>query len=752
MIEPMAEGEREWHDRSVDDVLEALGRDEAGLTAEEAALRLERHGPNELPRPDPTRWYAIVLRQFKDPLIYILAAAAIVSFAIGEYTDAGFIGAVLAINAIMGSLQEWQAEQRSRALQELIETHATVERDGRVVEINGRAVVPGDIIRLESGDKIPADVRLLSTHELTVDEAPLTGESAPVRKDEAWLAEGTPSLADRSNMAHAGTSVARGRGRGIVVATGRSTAIGQLAEDVTTVVGGQPPLVRRMERFTQVIGVLVLVAAAVTAVLGIFLHQYDTIEMFLFAVALAVSAIPEGLPVGMTVALAVASKRMAEVGVIVRRLVAVEGLGSCTMIATDKTGTLTANQLTVKTLALPDGTTFDVTGEGYEPAGEVRHGDEAHHAGDRAPLDRLARAAVLCNEATLTRSDGAWEHRGDPTDVSLLVLGEKLGFDRDTLIGAWPQIDEIPFESERRFAATYHVRDGDHRVFVKGGPERVLSMCTFDGDWSQREDLEAVAESMATDGYRVLGLAEGQVDVSDLEGASPPEPSDLIFLGFVGLIDPLRSGVVEAVASAREAGITVTMVTGDHPETALAIASMLGLAERPEEVTTGAELARIPQERLHSLIETTRVFARVSPDQKLAIVKAAREMGHYIAVTGDGVNDAPALREANIGVAMGQMGTDVARDAAELVISDDNFATIVAGIEQGRIAYDNIRKMIFLLVSTGAAEVVLVLLAIIAGLPLPLTPVQILWLNLVTNGVQDVALAFEPEEGDVLRR
>ncbi|WP_225336325.1 cation-translocating P-type ATPase [Halomicrobium urmianum] len=744
--------ESEWYTESVETACDEYETGAEGLSSEEAERRRDGYGPNRLPRAKPTSLWEIALRQFTDPLIYVLAAAAVVSVAVGEGTDAAFIAAVLAINALIGSVQEWQAEQSSRSLQELIETRATVLRDGDARDIAAEDVVPGDVVLLESGYRVPADVRLTATHDLEVDESPLTGESEAVLKDEDWEASGDVPLGDRRNMVHAGTNVTRGRGRGVVVATGAETTVGQLAEDVTAVEGGQPPLVMRMERFTRAIGVAVIVAAAITAILGVVIHQYDAVEMFLFAVALAVSAIPEGLPVGMTVALGVASRRMADVGVIVRRLVAVEGLGSCTMIATDKTGTLTANELTARQLRLADGTTYDVTGEGYDPDGAVLRDGVQTDAGSDDRLARLARAAILCNEGTLSRRDGEWTWRGDPTDVALLALGRKLGRTREGALAEYPQVEEIPFESEQRFSATFHRADDRTAVFVKGAPERVVAMCDETTTDASLADLEAETEAMAREGYRVLAVAEGTLDGELDPEAPPPEPTGLTFLGFVGLIDPLRSGVRTAIATARRAGITVTMITGDHPETALAIARDLGLAERPDEVVTGVEIADRSTDDVRELLGTTHVFARVSPEQKLDIVKAARDAGHYVAVTGDGVNDAPALRQANVGIAMGQMGTDVARDAAELVISDDNFATIVSGIEQGRIAYDNVRKIVYLLVSTGAAEVVLVLLAIVAGMPLPLTPVQILWLNLVTNGIQDVALAFEPAEDDVLDR
>lgn len=742
-----------WYSQRRSQIYDTLATDSDGLSTEEATSRLSEHGPNRLPKAKPVTVWQIFLRQFKNPLIYILAIAAIVSFAIGEGTDAGFIAAVLVVNALVGGSQEWRAERSSQALQQLIRTRATVIRDGETRDVDGEEVVPGDVVLLESGYRVPADVRLVSTHGLEIDESALTGESAPVLKDENWEGDVRTPLGDRRNMAHAGTVVNRGRGRGVVVETGAGTVVGRLAEDVTSVEGGKPPLVTRMERFTRVVGLVVLVAAAVTALLGIFIQQYDAVEMFLFAVALAVSAIPEGLPVGITVALGVASRRMAKVGVIVRRLVAVEGLGSCTMIASDKTGTLTANELTVKQVQLPDGSTFEVTGEGYTPEGSVLQDGHPPEPDSADELSRLGRASVLCNEGQLSRRGEEWTWRGDPTDIALLAFGQKLGWTRQTALGAHPQTDEIPFEPEQRYAATFHRTDDETQVFVKGAPERVLEMCTAasEGEFSQQA-LQQQANEMAHDGYRVLAVADGSLEPDAGAGHPPSVPTELTFLGFIGLMDPLRSGVAAAIVSAQQAGISVTMITGDHPETALAIARDIGLAKSPTEVTTGAELVDASRAQLEKILETTRVFARVSPEQKLKIVEAARNMGQYVAVTGDGVNDAPALRQANIGIAMGKMGTDVARDAADLVISDDNFATIVAGIEQGRIAFDNIRKVIYLLISTGAGEVVLVLMSLGAGLPLPLVPVQILWLNLVTNGVQDVALAFEPKEGDVLNR
>ncbi len=737
----------DWHATDLAQVLADLEASENGLTAAEAAARLQVHGANRLPQQPPPPWWMMLLRQFRSPLIYILLLAAVVSFGVGAITDALFILFVLCLNAAIGGYQEWRAEQSSRTLQQLLRIRASVERDGDVSEVDAENVVPGDIVWVESGNRVPADIRLLSIHGLEVDESLLTGESLPVSKDPAWVGPAATPLGDRRNMAYAGSIIVRGRGKGIVVATGSATAVGQLAQDVLGTVGGKPPLLVRMERFARVVALAVLAAAGIVVLIGVFAHGHGIKDMFLFAVAMAVSAIPEGLPVALTVALAVAAARMSRRGVIVRRLAAVEGLGSCTLIASDKTGTLTCNELTVREVRLADEECFTVTGEGFVPVGQVLRNDRPVMLEENPPLQALVRTAVLCNEADLHARNGDWAWRGDPTDIALLTFAHKLGLRHEVELDRFPQVNQIPFEPDRRYAASYHHVDGLVQAFVKGAPERVLAMCPSVGP-----DQRQVANAMAQRGLRVLALAEGPASASLDPSSVPPEPTDLQFLGFVGMIDPLRSGVREAVSACHQAGITVCMVTGDHPVTALAIARDLGLADRPEQVRTGPELEGLSAEAWQDILRHGRVFARVSPRQKLELVEAARQAGHFVAVTGDGVNDAPALRAANIGVAMGKGGTDVAREAAELVISDDNFATIVAGVEEGRIAYDNVRKVIYLLISSGAAEVVLVFLTLIAGLPVPLLAVQFLWLNLVTNGIQDVALALEPGEGDSLRR
>ena len=741
-----------WHALDLPSLERALDATPDGLSGPEAAARLARVGPNVLPHAPPPAWWRIALRQFRSPLIYILGVAAVVSVAIGEPIDAAFIAAVLALNALIGGYQEWRAEKSTQALQQLLQIRAAVMRDAEVREIEAEGVVPGDAVWLESGNRVPADLRLVSAHGLEIDESLLTGESLAVSKNPAWTGDAPTPVGDRLNMAFAGSIVVRGRAQGIVVATGAATHVGQLALDVMSASGDRSPLIERLEHFTRVVAVAVLAAACAVAVIGVVLHGHSAQEMFLFAVALAVSAIPEGLPVALTVVLSIGTARMARRGVIVRRLAAVEGLGSCTLIASDKTGTLTCNELTVQQINLPTGEHFEVSGEGFVPEGRVTQNELVIETGSHPMLDRLAEAAVLCNEGDLHRRNDEWTWRGDAVDLALLSMAHKLGRTREASLANRPQVNEIPFEPERQFSASYHEADGTTEVFVKGAPERVLAMCDWEDGASQLDEMYRLTESMGQKGYRVLALAEGKAPAHLDPAHAAPEPSHLTFLGLVGMIDPLRPGVREAVSACRRAGVGTCMITGDHPVTALAIARDLGLADARQHVVTGSELTKMSPEEMEEAIKTARVFARIAPRQKLELVDAARRIGHFVAVTGDGVNDAPALRAANIGVAMGKSGTDVAREAAGLVISDDNFATIVAGIEEGRVAYDNVRKVIYLLISTGAAEVVLVVLSLLAGLPLPLLAVQLLWLNLVTNGIQDIALAFEPSEGDVLGR
>lgn len=741
------------------DLLAALQSSERGLTSHEANARLRAAGPNALPQarlPGPA---AIFLAQFRGPLIYILLAAALVSLLIREWADAGFIFAVLLLNAAIGSHQEFSADRAAQALRDLVVPRTHAIRSGDVIEIDAGELVIGDLVLLEPGDKVPADLRLLDSRNLTVDESLLTGESLPVEKDAHVALSIDTALAERRTMVFAGTLISTGRTRAIVVATGQDTELGSIAGTVLGKRAARPPLLVRMDRFTRFIGIAV--GAAAIAIAAIELARgFPPAEIFLVTVALAVSAIPEGLPVALTVALAIAMRRMARRNVIVRRLVAVEALGSCTFIVSDKTGTLTVNQLTVRRVQLADQPPWDVTGEGVSPEGTFMLPQGADLPAHRQAMERLCRAAVLANEAVLSRRDGHWRAEGDPVDVALLVLAHKAGITQPEALAAAPQIGAIPYESETRFSASLNRSAGGSWAAAKGAVETVLEMCTRMIRADSEVPLEKAlvlsqAQTLAAAGFRVLAIADGPMEPAAANAFSAEHLRDLCFLGLAAMADPLRPEAREAIDHCHRAGIEVAMVTGDHPATAFAIGQELGMAREPAQVVTGPELSDAARRGPHLFddrVRDGRVFARIEPQQKLEIVLSLQRAGHFVAVTGDGVNDAPALRAAQVGVAMGRGGTDVAREIADLVITDDHFASIVAGIEEGRIAYGNVRKVIFLLISTGAAELVLFGLSLAMALPLPLTAVQLLWLNLVTNGIQDVALAFEPGEGQELQR
>ena len=748
-----------WHALAEEDVLQKLACDTGGLSEDEAARRLESCGPNTLPAKKPPTIWMVLLSQILNPLIFVLIGAAVASVAIGDIKDAIFILLVIALNSGLGAYQEFSAEKSAASLQSLLRIRATVRRGSREQEIPSEDLVPGDIVLLESGAKVPADLRILQSNNLTSDESFLTGESVATEKRAEQLAA-EAAVSDRSNMAFAGAVVASGRGLGVVVATGADTQVGQIAESVATSEHGKPPLVVRMERFIRVI---TMVMGGISVVLATLLwHQGSGIkEIFFFVVALAVSAIPEGLPVAMTVALSVATRRMSQRNVIVRKLTAVESLGSCTVIASDKTGTLTVNEQTVRRVVLADGVGFSVSGEGYNGEGEVStDGGTPANTGEVPYLEHLARLSILANEATLERSEDDWKHRGDAMDVALLALGYKLGLNPTEVRGQVAIRGEIPYESEQKFSAVFYETDGVVHVAVKGAVETILGFCSSaygsEGTVApDREGIERMAESMAEEGLRVLAVAGGPVgDAGEAGTYGPHDLSGLTFCGLAGFIDPLRPEAIEAVATCKRAGIRVLMITGDHPATAGAIARSLGLAGAEDPVVTGRQLsdAGDPEgPQFSELVRSSNVFARVSPNQKLEIVDALIDGGEFVAVTGDGVNDAPALRRANIGVAMGS-GTDVAKEVGSMIAVDDNFASIVAGVEEGRFAYSNVRKVIYLLISTGAAEVVMFTAAVVSGLPIPLLAVQLLWLNLVTNGIQDVALAFEGGEPGAMKR
>ncbi len=748
-----------YHSMPSEEVLSSLGGSHEGLRAEEAASRRERFGLNRLPEPSMPGILSTFLRQFVSPFIYILLGAAVLALLLREWSDAVFIVIIVLLNAVIGTFQEHRAERAARALRNMVSTRARVVRAGEVVEIDAEELVPGDLVQLSGGDKVPADMRLLDVIDFHVDESLLTGESMPVAKDGVALLPESTGLADRANMAWAGTLVLHGRGEGVVVSTGQLTQLGTLASQLGGPRETESPLVMRMRRFTRAVAAVIIGAAAVF--LAVEAARGKPIsEVALVAIALAVAAIPEGLPVAITVSLAIAMRRMSRRRVIVRRMASVEALGSCTAIASDKTGTLTVNQLTATTIVLPGGEVWSVTGTGTDPAGGLVPEVEGS---DRARVEKLIRCGALCNDAVLVREDHGWSHVGDMLDVSLLVLAHKAGFTAPQLQAEAPVVSEMPFESERRYAATLHSHvGGSGEINLKGALEAVLAMCDRQAVPGGEYPLDAAealdrAEAMASEGYRVIALASKEVSsVGEGRRLHEKDLAGLTFLGLVGMIDPPRETAAEAVALCARAGLRVMMVTGDHPSTALAVARQVGIASKRSQVATGSDLreaagnAADSNARLDALVARTSVFARVEPSQKLTIVESLIRQGELVAVTGDGANDAPALRRAHVGVAMGRGGTDVAREAADLIVTDDDFSSIVGGIEEGRIAYANVRKVVSLLVSTGAGELVLFLLALIAGLPPPLTALQLLWLNLVTNGVQDVALAFEPAEGNEL--
>ena len=742
-----------WHSLDRDRVLSLLRTNANGLAAEDAARRLEQFGPNRLPEEPPPSVLALFLSQFRSPLNYILLVAALITFAVGDLTDTAFIMLIVLINSTISTQQEWKAEQSAQALKSLLTAVALVRRGDRLVEIPADDLVLGDVVVLESGRRVPADLRLIEDRDLLVDESMLTGESVAIEKGVGPALPPETPVADRWTMTFAGSAIASGRAAGVVVATAEYTQMGQIAASVETVESARPPLLVRMEQFTNHIALAVVGAGVLLGIIS-FVRGLPPEEVFFSIIALAVSAIPEGIPVALTVVLSIAAARMAERNVIVRRIAAVESLGSCTCIASDKTGTLTVNEQTLAVAWLPMGSLVPVTGTGYSGDGEVGGPGSAPEPGQRDLLARFATTAVLASEGTLERTDEGWESGGDAIDVAFLAFAYKLGLDPGEIRSMTRMVHRVPYESERRYAAAVIEADGERRLLVKGALETLLPSCTAMATPGgpvplDRDVVETAFTTLSEGGYRVIAVAEG-TDPGTWWEELPP----LTLLGLAGFIDPVRPDAADAIARCHEAGIRVVMVTGDHPATALSIARTLGIASSKEEVVTGVDLEALGSAEVPAYLDrvsSAKVFARVAPLQKLEIVEALLRLGHFVAVTGDGVNDAPALQRANIGVAMGS-GTDVAKDTASMIVTDDRFSSIVAGVEEGRFAYDNVRKVTYLLVSMGAAEVLLFLLSIIAGLPIPLVAIQLLYLNLITNGIQQFGLAFEPGEQGSMQR
>jgi len=754
---------RRWHTLRAAEAVAALESDaEAGLATQEARRRLDRFGENALPEPQRRSLLAVFLRQFKSPLIYLLLAAAGLALAFGHRSDAAVIGVVVLLNAAVGAFQEGRAERSLAALRRVATQRARVIRDGSEKLIEAREVVPGDILLLEAGEAVAADARLLLGAALQIAEAALTGESAPVEKSLLPLACDTP-LADRRNLVYAGTHVTAGRARAVVVATGLASEVGHIAALSESALEEPTPLERRIAQF----GNAIIGAAAIVLALVVVLGRVRGVpigEIAMVAISQIVGMIPEGLPVAMTIALAVGVQRMARRSAVVRRLSAVETLGSTTVICSDKTGTLTRNELTATAVALADGRELSVTGAGYHPEGRILHGGRELDSARDPALLALLEAAVLCNDAQLSRPGGpahVWQPIGDPTEVALLGLAIKGGVVPDQLRARARRQAEIPFDPAAKMMATQHGEPGrDSRVILKGAPELVLELCGAarrDGrdaplDDATRRELQSAAERMAERALRVLALAV--VDRAQIDGRAGLGAfrGRATLLGLVGQIDPPRPEAREAVARCRDAGIRPVMLTGDHKATGVAIATELGIARPGDEALDGAELERMSDDELSARIERISVFARVHPAQKLRIVAAYQQRREVVAMTGDGVNDAPALVKADVGVAMGVSGTEVAKEAAKIVLADDDFTTIVAAVEEGRVVYRNIKKVVLLLFSCSAAEVAVLLLALLCGFPPPFAAVQILWINLVTEGLITVNLIMEPAEGDEMRR
>lgn len=745
-----------WHALHIEDVEERLGTGPAGISIDEVAARLEQYGPNRLEEAPPTPWWVLLLHQFASPLIFILVIAAGITVLLEEFIDAAVIATVLALNATIGFTQESRAEASVRGLMQLVSPRARVIRGGRERELESAELVPGDLVLLESGVRVPADIRLITTTALEIDESLLTGESMPVRKGPEPLPAET-GAADRKNIAYAGCVVTSGRGRGYVVATGMATELGAIARHVREEETPETPLQRRMTRLAHLIGVIVAGSAVLAFALGVSLGE-PAADMFLVAVAMAVAAVPEGLPVAFTIVLALGVRRMARRNAIVRRLPAVETLGSTTVIGSDKTGTLTENRMTVREI-WAGGEWFTFARDGREGAIGLVREDAGMLLGEHHPLFMTVLTGIMTNEASISpgEEEGEYEMQGDPTEGALLVAAARLDCDPDDARADHPGVAEIPFESERQYSAAVRERDGRQVLFVKGAPERVLAMSSralgHEGPGPlDREAVQDAAGQMAASGLRVLAFAYRELDKPVESPDDVAEPSELVFVGLQGMLDPPREGVRSAIAGCRRAGVRVLMITGDHARTALAIGRELGIADEGDDAITGAELEDVSDEELREVVRRVSIFARVSPEQKLRVVNALHANGEVVAVTGDGVNDAPALRAADIGIAMGRSGTDVAREAADMVLADDNFVSIYAAVEEGRITFDNVRKVTFFLVSTGPSAILTILAAIAFGWDTPFLPAQLLWLNLVTNGLQDVALVFEPGEKDVLER
>ncbi|MFV8833408.1 cation-transporting P-type ATPase [Aquisalimonas sp. APHAB1-3] len=753
----MSDARQSWHAQSVESTMEAHEAHRDGLAAAEADSRLARYGANRLRPPETAGPLVRFFRHFHNVLIYILIAAAAGTALLGHWVDTGVILAVVLINTLIGFVQEGRAEKALDAIRQMLSPTALVIREGERQEIPADTVVPGDIVVLQAGDKVPADLRLVQIKNLRIDEAVLTGESVPVAKSVDAVADDAP-LGDRVCMAYSGTLVTFGRGLGVVTATGDETEVGRISGMLTEVHSLQTPLIRQTEQFGRWLAGVILVISAATFAFGYWVRGYPLDEMFLAAVSLAVSTIPEGLPAILTIALAIGVQKMARRNAIIRRLPAVETLGSVSTICSDKTGTLTRNEMTVSTVACAH-RRVQVEGVGYDPgAGQLCHDGEPIEALDDEVLRQVLRAGLLCNDARLIQRQGDWAIEGDPTEGALLVLAGKGGLDRSEEEQRHPRLDVIPFESDHKYMATLHgPLDGDRYIVLKGAPERVLDLCSTqrgaDGDQPlDRAFWDDCLDHIAGQGERLLAVAMRTATGETALDHPHVDAGGFTLLAVLGIIDPPREEAIRAVAQCREAGVGVKMITGDHLVTASAVGRLLGLGEAARSAVAGHELDTMDDDALRRTAHTAAVFARTTPEHKLRLVSALQAEGAVVAMTGDGVNDAPALKRSDVGVAMGNKGTEAAKEASEMVLADDNFASIAHAVEEGRTVYDNIRKAILHMLPTNAGQSLTIMMAILMGLALPLTPVQVLWVNMVTSVTLAMALAFEPSEPGVMRR
>ena len=744
-----------WHTLETTEVEQRLQSPVAGLSEAEAAERLGLYGENRLAPPKTRSPLMRLLAQFHNILLYVMLGSAVITAALGHWVDTGVLLGAVVINALLGFIQEGKAEAALDAIRAMLSTQATVIRGGSRRQLDASELVPGDRVLLASGDRVPADLRLLAVRELRVDESALTGESLPVEKTTASVAEHA-ALGDRHGMAYSGTLVVFGQATGLVVATGTATELGKINQMLSGIRQLATPLLRQVDRFGRILALVILALCAATFALGTLWRGHPAADMFMMAIALAASAIPEGLPAIMTVTLALGVQRMARRNAIIRRLPAVETLGAVTVICSDKTGTLTRNEMTVQRVVCAD-RRFEVSGVGYAPQGECRLDGQVIDAERHPPLTLAIRSGVLCNDARLFEEGGQWRIDGDPTEGALLVLGGKTGLSAASAVEAWPRLDSIPFESQHCFMATYHQdHTGEPWIFVKGAPERVMEMCDRqlgdDGEQPLDPDYwRRMATDIAARGLRLLALGYKRAQPAHAQLGMEDMRSGFCLLALVGIIDPPREEAIAAVADCHRAGIRVKMITGDHAETARAIGAALDIGVG-KPALTGAEVALMDEASLRQVVQDVDVFARASPEHKLRLVQALQDTGQVVAMTGDGVNDAPALKRADVGVAMGLKGTEAAKEASDMVLADDNFATIAAAVREGRAVYDNLKKFILFMLPTNGGEALVIIAAILFQLTLPLTPAQVLWINMVTSSTLGLALAFEPAERGIMTR